>query len=122
MLIFFSPFPPGSVEAPDPDAETKTPARRRQRGESTDSLGGMSPTDATILQCKSVPLSLNKKNVIEKHFGRFGKVCRVYCRPHKNLAIVHFQDHVSTHSTDNRGDLTGFWGFSVPLHVFAEFN
>ncbi|XP_021434900.2 germinal-center associated nuclear protein isoform X2 [Oncorhynchus mykiss] len=95
----------GSVEAPDPDAETKTPARRRQRSESTDSLGGMSPNDATILQCKSIPLSLNKKNVIEKHFGRFGKVCRVYCRPHKNLAIVHFQDHASAAKAKKKGKM-----------------
>uniref|UniRef100_A0A4W5P0G4 Germinal-center associated nuclear protein n=1 Tax=Hucho hucho TaxID=62062 RepID=A0A4W5P0G4_9TELE len=87
------------------DAETKTPARRRQRRESTDSLGGMSPTDATILQCKSIPLSLNKKNVIEKHFGRFGKVCRVYCRPHKNLAIVHFQDHASAAKAKKKGKM-----------------
>ncbi|CAB1346720.1 unnamed protein product [Coregonus sp. 'balchen'] len=95
----------GSLEVPDPDAETKTPARRRQRGESTDSLGGMSPTDATILQCKSVPPSLNKKNIIEKHFGRFGKVCRVYCRPHKNLAIVHFQDHASAAKAKKKGKM-----------------
>uniref|UniRef100_A0A673YSM1 Germinal-center associated nuclear protein n=1 Tax=Salmo trutta TaxID=8032 RepID=A0A673YSM1_SALTR len=99
--ISLRPATPPSAQAPT----RETPARRRQRGESTDSLGGMSPTDATILQCKSIPLSLNKKNVIEKHFGRFGKVCRVYCRPHKNLAIVHFQDHASAAKAKKKGKM-----------------
>ena len=51
--------------------------------------------DLTALQCKGVPPNLNRKDVIEKHFNRFGKVRRVFCRTQKNLAIVHFQDHVS---------------------------
>uniref|UniRef100_A0A6Q2X0U9 Germinal-center associated nuclear protein n=1 Tax=Esox lucius TaxID=8010 RepID=A0A6Q2X0U9_ESOLU len=85
------------------EAVTKTPARRGQRGESTDSLGATSPTDATILQCKNVPPSLNRKDIIEKHFGRFGKVRRVFCRPHKNLAIVHFQDHASAAKAKKKG-------------------
>uniref|UniRef100_A0A8C7PY41 Germinal-center associated nuclear protein n=1 Tax=Oncorhynchus mykiss TaxID=8022 RepID=A0A8C7PY41_ONCMY len=99
--ISLRPATPPSAQAPT----RETPARRRQRSESTDSLGGMSPNDATILQCKSIPLSLNKKNVIEKHFGRFGKVCRVYCRPHKNLAIVHFQDHASAAKAKKKGKM-----------------
>ncbi|XP_010878121.2 germinal-center associated nuclear protein [Esox lucius] len=92
-----------SVEVHNTEAVTKTPARRGQRGESTDSLGATSPTDATILQCKNVPPSLNRKDIIEKHFGRFGKVRRVFCRPHKNLAIVHFQDHASAAKAKKKG-------------------
>ncbi|KAJ8012892.1 hypothetical protein DPEC_G00047600 [Dallia pectoralis] len=92
----------GAEDACNTEAATKTPARRGRRTESTDSLGA-SPTDATILQCKNVPPSLNRKDIIEKHFGRFGKVRRVFCRPHKNLAIVHFQDHASAAKAKKKG-------------------
>ncbi|KAI1884892.1 hypothetical protein AGOR_G00214560 [Albula goreensis] len=83
--------------------ETETPARRSRRGESTDSLGGMSPSDATAIQCKNVPPNLNRKDIIEKHFSRFGKLRRVFCRPNKNLAIVHFHDHASAARAKKRG-------------------
>jgi len=68
---------------------------RGVRRESLDSLSGMSPNDLTIIQCRNVPPALNKKDVIEKHFARFGKLQKVYCRPAKNMAMVHFHDHVS---------------------------
>uniref|UniRef100_A0A8C7VKE9 Germinal-center associated nuclear protein n=1 Tax=Oncorhynchus mykiss TaxID=8022 RepID=A0A8C7VKE9_ONCMY len=104
--ISLRPATPPSAQAPTREVLEKAEVTgKRQRSESTDSLGGMSPNDATILQCKSIPLSLNKKNVIEKHFGRFGKVCRVYCRPHKNLAIVHFQDHASAAKAKKKGKM-----------------
>uniref|UniRef100_A0A8C7GGN7 Germinal-center associated nuclear protein n=1 Tax=Oncorhynchus kisutch TaxID=8019 RepID=A0A8C7GGN7_ONCKI len=104
--ISLRPATPPSAQAPTREVLEKAEATgKRQRSESTDSLGGMSPNDATILQCKSIPLNLNKKNVIEKHFGRFGKVCRVYCRPHKNLAIVHFQDHASAAKAKKKGKM-----------------
>lgn len=81
--------------APDPKPETITPVKRAVRRESSESLSGMSPTDCTVIQCRNVPPALNKKDTIEKHFARFGKVSKVLCRPAKNLAIVHFYDHVS---------------------------
>ncbi|XP_062390501.1 germinal-center associated nuclear protein [Sardina pilchardus] len=105
----------GSLEALEPEASTPEPAKRRQRQESSDSLGGLSPSDLTVLQCKGVPPNLNRKDVIEKHFNRFGKVRRVFCRPQKNLAIVHFQDHASAAKAKKKGkslhgnDLTLFW-------------
>ena len=107
---YFNPAP-DSAKTPEPEPEPEaeveaepeqvTPARRTRRSESSESGSGMSPTDCTAFQCKNVPPALNKKEVMEKHFGRFGKVRRVFCRPNKNLAIIHFQDHVS---------LGGGWG------------
>uniref|UniRef100_A0A3Q3WCP2 Germinal-center associated nuclear protein n=1 Tax=Mola mola TaxID=94237 RepID=A0A3Q3WCP2_MOLML len=76
------------------------PVRRRENSES---LSGMSPTDCTTIQCRNVPAALNKKEIIEKHFGRFGKVRKVFCRPAKNLAIVHFDDHVSAAKAKKKG-------------------
>ncbi|KAI9535071.1 hypothetical protein NQZ68_007159 [Dissostichus eleginoides] len=95
-----------SPKAPDsaPGGVT-TPVRRGSRRDSTESQGGMSPSDCTVLQCRNVPPALNKKEVIEKHFGRFGKVRKVYCRPGKNLAIVHFDDHASAAKAKKKGKL-----------------
>ncbi|KAM3862155.1 germinal-center associated nuclear protein [Diretmus argenteus] len=104
-----------SATTPEPEPVTATPTRRSLRSESSESLGGQSPTDCTVLQCKNVPPALNKKDVIEKHFGRFGKVRRVFCRPNKNLAIVHFNDHASAAKAKKKGkrlhrhELILFW-------------
>ncbi|XP_076603708.1 germinal-center associated nuclear protein [Chaetodon auriga] len=92
-----------TAKAPDPQPETTTPVKRDLRRESSDGLGGVSPIDSTAIQCKNVPPALNKKDVIEKHFGRFGKVRKVYCRPAKNLAIVHFDDHASAAKAKKKG-------------------
>ncbi|KAK5861477.1 hypothetical protein PBY51_022871 [Eleginops maclovinus] len=95
-----------STKAPDsgPGGAT-TPVRRGARRESMESLGGMSPTDCNTLQCRNIPPALNRKDVIEKHFGRFGKVRKIYCRPGKNLAIVHFDDHASAAKAKKKGKL-----------------
>uniref|UniRef100_UPI003AAB6F8D germinal-center associated nuclear protein n=1 Tax=Centroberyx gerrardi TaxID=166262 RepID=UPI003AAB6F8D len=104
-----------SAKPPEPEPETPTPSRRSLRRESSDSLGGLSPTDCNVIQCKNIPPALNKKEVIEKHFGRFGKVRRVFCRPGKNLAIVHFDDHASAAKAKKKGkvlhrhELLLFW-------------
>ncbi|XP_052462494.1 germinal-center associated nuclear protein isoform X1 [Carassius gibelio] len=88
-----------------PEPQTHTPGRRASRKESTDSLAGLSPTDATVIQCKGIPPNLNKKDLVIQHFGHFGKVLKVYCRPQKNLAIVHFQDHASATKAKKKGKL-----------------
>ncbi|XP_031730842.1 germinal-center associated nuclear protein isoform X2 [Anarrhichthys ocellatus] len=85
------------------DLGLTTPVRRGVRRESAESLSGMSASDCTVIQCRNVPRSLNRKDVIEKHFGRFGKISRVYCRPAKNLVIVHFDDHVSALKAKKKG-------------------
>lgn len=82
----------------DPELGAVTPVKheRRERRESSESLSNASFTDCTVLQCRKIPQSLNKKNIIEKHFSRYGRVSKVICRPAKNLAFVHFNDHVSS--------------------------
>ncbi|KAE8299602.1 Germinal-center associated nuclear protein [Larimichthys crocea] len=90
-----------SAKVPDPNLETTTPVKRGVRRESSESLSGMSPSDCTTIHCRNVPPALNKKDVLEKHFGRFGKVRKVICRPAKNLATVHFDDHVQVTKEEN---------------------
>ncbi|XP_040004702.1 germinal-center associated nuclear protein [Xiphias gladius] len=92
-----------SAKAPDPKRETLTPVKRGARRESWESLGGMSPTDCNAIQCRNLPPALNKKDTIEKHFARFGKVSKVSCHPPKNLAIVHFDDHASAAKAKKKG-------------------
>ncbi|XP_059198686.1 germinal-center associated nuclear protein [Centropristis striata] len=93
----------GPAQPPDSNLGLSTPVRRGVRTESTDSLGGASPTDCTAIQCRNVPPALNRKDVMEKHFGRFGKVRRVICRPTKGLVIVHFDDHASAAKAKKKG-------------------
>lgn len=92
VVIFFST---DSAKPSESKVATTTPNKRGSRTESMDSLSGMSPTDCTSLMCKNVPSSLNRRDTIEKHFARFGKVHKIICRPAKNLTIVYFNDHVS---------------------------
>ncbi|XP_026851591.2 LOW QUALITY PROTEIN: germinal-center associated nuclear protein [Electrophorus electricus] len=88
-----------------PEAERSTPARRARHGESTDSLASLSPSETTVIQCKGVPPHINNKGMIGKHFGRFGKVARIYCRLQKNVAIVHFHDHATAVKAKKRGKI-----------------
>ncbi|KAI5628091.1 germinal-center associated nuclear protein [Silurus asotus] len=106
-------------EKPDsePEGETCTPSRRVAREDSTDSLASLSPSEpSTVIQCKGIPPNLNRKDTVKKHFGRFGKVHRVYCRPEKNLAIVHFHDHASAAVAKKKGK--HFQGTDV--HIFWQ--
>lgn len=89
----------------EPESQMPTPGRRTGQKESTDSLGGLSPSDATVIQCRGIPPNYNRKDLITQHFGHFGKVLRVYCRPQKNLAIVHFKDHASAAKAKKKGKL-----------------
>ncbi|XP_026231972.1 germinal-center associated nuclear protein [Anabas testudineus] len=98
---------PDPAKAPETNLQlqTTTPVKRGVRRESSESLSGMSPTDSTVIQCRNVPPALNKKDTIEKHFARFGKVCKVFCRPAKNMAIIHFSDHASAAKAKKKGKL-----------------
>ncbi|XP_054471888.1 germinal-center associated nuclear protein [Anoplopoma fimbria] len=94
-----------SANAPVSNLGITTPVRRGVRRESSESLGGMSPTDCTIIHCRNVPPNLNRKDVMEKHFGRFGRVRKVICRSGKNMATVHFDDHASAAKAKKKGKL-----------------
>ncbi|XP_034042737.1 germinal-center associated nuclear protein isoform X2 [Thalassophryne amazonica] len=91
------------VKVQDPDPEAATPVRRSLRQESSESLSETSPTECTAIQCKNVPAACNKRTIIHKHFAHFGKICKLFCRPDKNLAIVHFHDHESAAKAKKEG-------------------
>ncbi|TRZ03754.1 hypothetical protein DNTS_009746 [Danionella cerebrum] len=74
---------------------------RSARKESTDSLVG----DSTVIQCKNIPSNLNSKDLLKQHFGHFGKVLKVHCKPQKNLAVVHFQDSSSAAKAKKKGKI-----------------
>ncbi|XP_061579845.1 germinal-center associated nuclear protein [Cololabis saira] len=90
---------------PDPKTQVLTPKTHGRRSDSLDSLSGLSPNDSTTILCRNVPHVLNKKDVIEKHFSRFGKVHKVFCRPAKETAIVHFGDHAAAAKAKKKGKM-----------------
>ncbi|XP_034741540.1 germinal-center associated nuclear protein isoform X1 [Etheostoma cragini] len=94
-----------SAKSPDSNLGITTPVRCGVRRESSESLSGVSPTDCTGIRAMNVPPAYNRKDVIEKHFSRFGKVRRVFCRGGKNMAIVHFDDHASAAKAKKKGKL-----------------
>ncbi|XP_041663549.1 germinal-center associated nuclear protein isoform X2 [Cheilinus undulatus] len=95
--------PSDSGKPPEPKHETTTPVKRSVRRESSESLSGMSPTECASIMCRNVPAVLNKKEIMEKHFRHFGKVRKVYCRPAKNMAVIHFDDHASAARAKKKG-------------------
>lgn len=98
----------------EPKAEKITPVRRSRRSESTDSLGGLSPTDITAIHCKGIPSKQNKKDLVRKHFERFGQITKLYCRPEKMLTIVHYKDHASAAKAKKNGKMFN----NIPVQIF----
>lgn len=88
--------------APSTSTELQTPpaARAGSRRESTEST-----TDSTVLQCRNLPPELNHKGILIKHFSAFGKVHRVYCKPQRNMAFIHFGDHASAVKAKRNGKM-----------------
>ncbi|XP_074045990.1 germinal-center associated nuclear protein [Macrotis lagotis] len=94
-------------------ASRATPSRRGKK-ESVDSSSSLSQSELTAIQCKNIPIYLNDRAVLEKHFGRFGKVQRIYSRRNRKLAIVYFSDHASAALARKKGkglhkDVLIFW-------------
>ncbi|XP_066115234.1 germinal-center associated nuclear protein isoform X1 [Saccopteryx bilineata] len=90
------------------------PGRQSKRSESTDSLGGFFPAEITAIQCKNIPDYLNSRTTLENHFGKIAKVQRIYTKPNKKLAVVHFFDHASAALAKKKGkglhkDVLIFW-------------
>nr|XP_014424093.1 germinal-center associated nuclear protein [Pelodiscus sinensis] len=107
------------------DSAIVTPSRRNRSSESVDSLGGLSPSELTAIQCKNIPDYLNDRNVLEKHFGR-SKVRRIFTRRNKKLAIIHFFDHASAAQARKRAkglhkDIVTFWHKKKTNHGKGEF-
>ncbi|XP_027713217.1 germinal-center associated nuclear protein [Vombatus ursinus] len=93
---------------------SRAPPSRWGKKESVDSSSSLSQSELTAIQCKNIPNYLNDRVVLEKHFGRFGKVQRVYPRRNRKLAIVHFSDHASAALARKKGkglhkDVLIFW-------------
>uniref|UniRef100_A0A8C3SM78 Germinal-center associated nuclear protein n=1 Tax=Chelydra serpentina TaxID=8475 RepID=A0A8C3SM78_CHESE len=111
-----SVFAASRLSAPlkEEDAKEKTEERAKEgNSESVDSLGGLSPSELTAIQCKNIPDYLNDTNVLEKHFGRT-KVRRIFTRRSKKLAIIHFYDHASAAQARKKAkglhkDIVTFW-------------
>ncbi|XP_065269513.1 germinal-center associated nuclear protein [Emys orbicularis] len=95
------------------DSAIVTPSRRNRSSESVDSLGGLSPSELTAIQCKNIPDYLNDANVLKKHFGQT-KVQRILTRRSKKLAIIYFFDHASAAQARKKAkglhkDIVTFW-------------
>ncbi|XP_012635523.2 germinal-center associated nuclear protein [Microcebus murinus] len=96
------------------DSLRGTPVRQSKRSESTDSLGGLCPTEVTAIQCKNIPDYLNDRTILENHFSKIAKVQRIFTRRSKKLAVVHFFDHASAALARKKGkglhkDVAIFW-------------
>ncbi|XP_017393951.1 germinal-center associated nuclear protein [Cebus imitator] len=96
------------------DSLRGTPVRQSKRSESTDSLGGLSPSEVTAIQCKNIPDYLNNRTILENHFGKIAKVQRIFTRRSKKFAVVHFFDHASAALARKKGkslhkDMAIFW-------------
>lgn len=93
-----------TASVPAPSSQLQTPTERRaSRKDSTESQSGTSPIDCTTLQVRNIPPGLNRKDILNNHFGKFGKVRRIYVRPLKNSATVHFEDHASAAKAKKKG-------------------
>ncbi|XP_004842601.1 germinal-center associated nuclear protein [Heterocephalus glaber] len=91
-----------------------TPVHQSKRSESTDSLGRLSPTEVTAIQCKNIPDCLNDRTTLENYFSKIAQVQRIFIRRSKKLAVVHFFDHASAALARKKGkslhkDVAIFW-------------
>uniref|UniRef100_A0A670HUN1 Germinal-center associated nuclear protein n=1 Tax=Podarcis muralis TaxID=64176 RepID=A0A670HUN1_PODMU len=77
------------------ESTISNPLRRNQNRGSTESLGGLSSSDLTVIQYKNIPDHLNNRNVIENHLKKFIRFQRIRTNVNKKLAIVHCFDHAS---------------------------
>ncbi|XP_010191297.1 PREDICTED: LOW QUALITY PROTEIN: germinal-center associated nuclear protein-like, partial [Mesitornis unicolor] len=109
-------------------AASATPARRARGSESTEGLGGLSPSELTSIQCKNIPDYLNDRTVLEKHFGQFVKVRRGMTRRNKKkMAILHFFDHASAALARKKAkelhkDIVTFWQKKKTSPAKREFS
>ncbi|XP_003463200.1 germinal-center associated nuclear protein isoform X2 [Cavia porcellus] len=96
------------------DSVRGAPVHQNKKSENMDSLGRLSPTEVTAIQCKNIPDNLNDRATLENHFGKIAKVQRIFTRRSKKLAVVHFFDHASAALARKKGkslhkDVSIFW-------------
>lgn len=51
--------------------------------------------DRVALICKNVLPRFNNSQKLRQHFSKFGEVARVFPKPEKGMATIHFKTHVS---------------------------
>ncbi|KAL8173255.1 UNVERIFIED_CONTAM: hypothetical protein K2H54_043245 [Gekko kuhli] len=76
-------------------SSVSNPSHQNWNSGSTESLGGLPPSELKAFQCKNIPDDLNTKCVLENHFKKFVKIRCVNPNRGKKLAIVHCLDHSS---------------------------
>lgn len=54
--------------------------------------------DRVALICKNVPPRFNNSQKLRQHFSKFGEVARVFPKPERGMATIHFKTHVSHYS------------------------
>ena len=50
--------------------------------------------DRVALICKNVPPRFNNSQRLRQHFSKFGEISRVFPKPEKGMATIHFKTHV----------------------------
>ncbi|XP_022236380.1 germinal-center associated nuclear protein-like, partial [Limulus polyphemus] len=91
--------------------ELKTPKREERRIASPEEIRNI-----TSIICKGISEEINKKQILQEHFSKFGKVRRITCGPQKNYAVIYFYDHESAKAAREKGSLikSGY----PPLEIF----
>lgn len=51
--------------------------------------------DRVALICKNVPPRFNNSQKLRQHFSKFGEVARVFPKPERGMATIHFKTHES---------------------------
>ncbi|XP_077128544.1 germinal-center associated nuclear protein-like [Ranitomeya variabilis] len=68
-------------------------ASRGERSDGAEHLVPVSPSDLTTFVIKNVPNNLNKKNIMEDHFNKYGTILRITCRVKQKMATIQFNNH-----------------------------
>lgn len=59
--------------------------------------------DRVALICKNVPPRFNNSQKLRQHFSKFGEVARVFPKPERGMATIHFKTHESALEAKRRG-------------------
>ncbi|XP_076363562.1 germinal-center associated nuclear protein-like isoform X2 [Tachypleus tridentatus] len=92
-------------------SEVKTPMKEERRIASPEEIQNI-----TSIICKGILEEVNKKQVLNEHFSKFGKVRRITCCPQKNYAVIYFYDHQSAKAARDKGSLMK--SGHPPLEIF----
>ncbi|CAH1784168.1 unnamed protein product, partial [Owenia fusiformis] len=60
-------------------------------------------SNSLSISCKPIPEEYNTKEILKRHFQRFGKVTRVFPNPKEQKAIIHFENHEAAAEAKRNG-------------------